>query len=268
MKYCVKCGEELPEGEVDFCPECGAKVSAPRSASAAQGTASASKRSSSKSASAVAAPEPPPPPPPPAPTQSYRVEPPDSGQRPPRGRRVALWIAWSLVGVLAAGNIFLGLYFGLGWDGKATADSGSTTTVVMATATTLAARTTTSTVGEPAGGTYSTVEDLAAQALVGNAMTAIGSAYVDTRTFDPTVMTPAVLQAVEPSITFVVGDASEDSPPDVSAADQEVYYLGNDVRFGVGTIAASGNSFAVVFDSSAVEGDGFTYFVNDQEQEW
>ena len=46
-----------------------------------------------------------------------------------------------------------------------------------------------------------------AKSLVRNAMTTIESAYVDTRTFDPLVMTPQLLGEIEPTITFVVSVA-------------------------------------------------------------
>ncbi len=57
-------------------------------------------------------------------------------------------------------------------------------------------------------GQRSKAQDASAKSLVRNAMTAMESAYVDSRTYDPTTVDADVLNAIEPSITFAADDAA------------------------------------------------------------
>jgi type IV pilus assembly protein PilA len=98
-------------------------------------------------------------------------------------------------------------------------------------------------------------QDAAAKSLVRNAMTAIESAYVDTRDFDPTVagMTAADLQKIEPSISFIA-EATPISAPTAAAANNEVSYTGlaaPDDVYAVGTTSRSTKTFAVAVNKTA-----------------
>jgi type IV pilus assembly protein PilA len=110
-------------------------------------------------------------------------------------------------------------------------------------------------------------QDAAAKSLVRNAMTAIESSYVDSGgTFDPaaaapkTAMTVAVLQAIEPSIKFVIVAGAATSAPGFAAgitlaatptSTNTVGYGGTDTSYSVASVSASGNLFGVYVDKSA-----------------
>jgi type IV pilus assembly protein PilA len=99
-------------------------------------------------------------------------------------------------------------------------------------------------------------QDAAAKSLVRNAMTAIESAYVDLRSFDPTDMDTTVLGDIEPSITFTQA-ASAASAPTALATDDEVNYDGTASTYEVGSASESGKLFGVAVDKGAGGGNDF-----------
>jgi prepilin-type N-terminal cleavage/methylation domain-containing protein len=119
-------------------------------------------------------------------------------------------------------------------------------------------------------------QDAAAKSLVRNGMTAIESAYVDLRTFNPTAvapkspMTPAVLKAIEPSITFVdVASAAVAYQPadDVAlAADDTVAYWGDDSTYAVGSESESEKKFGVFVNKGA--GGGNSFKIDGASHDW
>jgi len=110
-------------------------------------------------------------------------------------------------------------------------------------------------------------QDAAAKSLVRNAMTAIESGYVDTRTFDPTVagMLPADLHAIEPSITFVVLAAAATAPT-ADASANTVNYTGTASTYAVGSLSQSGKTFGVAVDKGA--GGGNTFYISGAAKAW
>ena len=109
-------------------------------------------------------------------------------------------------------------------------------------------------------------QDSAAKSLVRNAMTAVESANVDTRSFDD--ITVDMLADIEPSITFVVsaaaGIAAATGPTAETDADTvDVSYDGDSV-YAVGTVSLSDETFGVVVNKSADEttyASGNTYYI-------
>lgn len=112
-------------------------------------------------------------------------------------------------------------------------------------------------------------QDAAAKSLVRNAMTAIESAYVDLRTFDPSdtdnPMTADVLKDIEPSITFVQA-ASAATSPDVMAEDNKVNFDGTDNTYEVGTKSKSDKTFGVKVDKGADGGNEF--YIGSDAKSW
>lgn len=122
-------------------------------------------------------------------------------------------------------------------------------------------------------------QDAAAKSLVRNGMTAIESAYVDLREFDAAAaagMTEAVLEAIEPTINFMlvgagvpIGNAAAVT---ADAADNEVNYYGIDQTYQAGTESASGKTFGVYVNktSAAINGNqpGNTFYVDGAVQDW
>ncbi len=109
--------------------------------------------------------------------------------------------------------------------------------------------------------------DAAAKSLVRNAMTAIESAYVDTRTYDVDA-TP--LQAIEPSITFIdKGSAVASATPSITvdagtlASENEVEYFGDATSYSVATTSASGNLFGVYSNKGASGGTTYVKSIGD-----
>jgi len=102
-------------------------------------------------------------------------------------------------------------------------------------------------------------QDASAKSLVRNAMTSIESAYIDARTYDPTVagMLPADLNLIEPSITFIVLAAAATAPT-ATATSHTVNYTGTGTQYSVGTKSDSGKTFGVTSVKAA--GGGTTYF--------
>ena len=110
-------------------------------------------------------------------------------------------------------------------------------------------------------------QDAACKSLVRNAMTAIESGYVDTRTFDPTAagMLPADLNAIEPSITFTVLAAAATAPT-AATASNAVDYTGTATTYAVGSLSASGKTFGVAVNKGA--GGGNTFYVAGAVKAW
>lgn len=119
-------------------------------------------------------------------------------------------------------------------------------------------------------------QDSAAKSLVRNAMTAVESAYVDTRAFDEIDMTadPNTLELIEPSISFtVVAGAGTLAPSggapvagtDAQANEAAVDLTGADT-YGVGTQSQSGKTFSVSVNKGAAGGNIF--YVDGEEQTW
>jgi type IV pilus assembly protein PilA len=126
-------------------------------------------------------------------------------------------------------------------------------------------------------------QDAAAKSLVRNAMTAIESAYVDTRTFDAAAADPitdTMLQGIEPSIVFTsvsgAGSLAQADPVDASV-DAQLNAVGWDgmsaTSYGAGCQSQSGKTFSVVVNKSATtdaDGNvpGNTFYVNGAPHSW
>ncbi len=99
-------------------------------------------------------------------------------------------------------------------------------------------------------------QDTNAKALVRNAMTAVESAYVDTRSFDTDGILAVVVDA-EPSINFTTGDAGCSQAAAAAAADNEVEYYGAGEAYEVGTLSESESIFGVEVSKTAGGGNMF-----------
>ena len=110
-------------------------------------------------------------------------------------------------------------------------------------------------------------QDAAAKSLVRNAMTVIESGFVDARTFDPTVagMAVADLQAIEPTIKFVILAAAATAPT-ATASTNTVNYTGTATTYAVGTVSVSTKTFGVAANKAA--GGGNTFYVAGVAQAW
>jgi type IV pilus assembly protein PilA len=109
-------------------------------------------------------------------------------------------------------------------------------------------------------------QDASAKSLVRNSMTAIESAYVDIRSFDPTVMTVPVLTAIEPSIHFVILDAVAATAPTATASSNTVNYCGTGTTYAIGSLSQSGRTFGVAVDKGA--GGGNTFYIAGVASPW
>ncbi len=108
-------------------------------------------------------------------------------------------------------------------------------------------------------------QDAAAKSLVRNSMTAIESAYVDTRTFETDELTEDVIEDIEPSIGFVQG-ANAATAPTVLSADNEVNFDGDLSQYWVGSVSESGRTFGVWVNKG--EDGGNTYYIDGVEDSW
>jgi type IV pilus assembly protein PilA len=108
-------------------------------------------------------------------------------------------------------------------------------------------------------------QDAAAKSLVRNAMTTIESAFVDTRTFDPTAagMLPASLHAIETSITFVVLPLAATAPTATVSANT-VNYTGTATTYAAGVKSDSNTTFGVAVDKAV----GNTFYVAGAPKAW
>jgi len=122
-------------------------------------------------------------------------------------------------------------------------------------------------------------QDAAAKSLVRNAMTAIESAYVDTRTFAVGQMTAAVLNAIEPSITFTAAGSAgaayhpngEGENANNNAAKGQVQYFGGVDNYQVGTKSESGKTFGVSVNKGAGSEQnpaGNTFYIDGAPKAW
>ena len=115
-------------------------------------------------------------------------------------------------------------------------------------------------------------QDANAKALVRNSMTAIESAYVDFRTFDPTEMTAAELNLIEPSIGFnSAGSFAAAYDPDpatgASAADDDVDYWGDQYSYAVGSVSESGRTFGVLVNKGPSSTGNF-FYIDGNTDDW
>jgi hypothetical protein len=112
----------------------------------------------------------------------------------------------------------------------------------------------------PNRGGSSADSDLQARNLVRQAKIAIENAFVDTQTFDPSVMTADVLSTIEPAITFnrMAGDSAA-TLPTAMAADSAVNYAGTATTYAVGTVSESGTTYGLIVDK---QDDTVTYYTN------
>lgn len=109
-------------------------------------------------------------------------------------------------------------------------------------------------------------QDAAAKSLVRNAMTALESQYIDTKTYAVGATVTAAVTAIEPSITFTAADAAvADSGATVmngtaDATLADVTYYGDATSYSIATLSASGNEFGVYTNKGA---GGGTVFVKE-----
>jgi type IV pilus assembly protein PilA len=110
-------------------------------------------------------------------------------------------------------------------------------------------------------------QDAAAKSLVRNAMTAIESAYVDTRSFVPATMTATVLHDIEPSITFVLAANAPAAygTPTAATKDNSVNYFGTADTYAVGSLSESTKTFGVSVNKTS---GGNSYWVANASKAW
>ncbi len=109
--------------------------------------------------------------------------------------------------------------------------------------------------------------DAAAKSLVSNAMSALESIYADVRTFDPNVMTPVMLNELEPWITFVPSpDHTAATAATALTANVSVNYFGTPTTYAVGTVSASATVYGVIVDKGGA--GRVEYYVNGEAQDW
>ena len=112
-------------------------------------------------------------------------------------------------------------------------------------------------------------QDAAAKSLVRNAMTAMESAYVDTRDFS--AVDAAMLEDIEPSITFVESaGAGTLAAADPAVADAQLneaaFDPASDSTYGMGSQSQSGKTFSVEVDKGADGGN--TFYIDGVEATW
>ncbi|MBN1629945.1 MAG: prepilin-type N-terminal cleavage/methylation domain-containing protein [Thermoleophilia bacterium] len=116
-------------------------------------------------------------------------------------------------------------------------------------------------------------QDSAAKSIVRNAMTAVESAYVDTRSF--LTVTKAMLELIEPSITFIRGgtDVVAATTP-TAEADADTVNMSAPTAdvYAIGTISLSDKTFGVIVNKTAVEASGVdpgnTFHINGVPASW
>jgi type IV pilus assembly protein PilA len=109
-------------------------------------------------------------------------------------------------------------------------------------------------------------QDAAAKSLVRNAMTAVESAFVDTRDF--TAIDDTMLGDIEPSITFTCADGAgaADGPTALASADAVDVGLVAADQYEVGTVSESEKTFGVAVNKGA--GGGNTFYVGADVTPW
>jgi prepilin-type N-terminal cleavage/methylation domain-containing protein len=114
-------------------------------------------------------------------------------------------------------------------------------------------------------------QDASAKSLVRNGMTAVESAYVDTRDF--TAVDAGMLTAIEPSIVFVALGGAATAP----TADAQLNQVNFDntidaAAYGVGTVSQSAKTFGVEVNKTAVAiggiAPGNTFYINGAAATW
>lgn len=107
-------------------------------------------------------------------------------------------------------------------------------------------------------------QDAAAKSLVRNAMTAMESQYIDSKTFAQSNAVTAALMAIEPSITFAGANATVANAAGsvlvgtANASLADVTYWGDASSYSIATKSESGNEFGVYVSKAA---GGGTFFV-------
>lgn len=99
-------------------------------------------------------------------------------------------------------------------------------------------------------------QDAAAKSLVRNAMTAVESQYVDSKTFD-TAPALAAAALIEPAIHFFTGSSGCSAAPTQDASLANVDYYGSGNVYEVGAKSASDNLFGVSVNKGS--GGGTTF---------
>jgi len=106
-------------------------------------------------------------------------------------------------------------------------------------------------------------QDAAAKSLVRNAMTAMESQFVDSKTFAVGAPVTAAVSAIEPSITFTAAAAAvADAAATVcngtaNASLAEVTYYGDATSYSIATLSESQNEFAVYVSKASGGGTVF-----------
>lgn len=113
-------------------------------------------------------------------------------------------------------------------------------------------------------------QDAAAKSLVRNAMTAMESQYVDSKTFTQGSAVTAAVMAIEPSITFI-GKTGAATLTSIAASEAEadaadVNYDGDADAYSISTTSLSNNTFGVVVDKGTGTGTGGTTFVKSTDK--
>ncbi len=115
-------------------------------------------------------------------------------------------------------------------------------------------------------------QDASARSLVRLGMMVIETAYVDLETFDLVAVTPAVLQAIEPTVTFTVAESLESaatSPTHKASENQLDYYSEADNTYAVGTISESGSAVGVIVrNAPAGETTEVTFYLDGKPVDW
>ncbi|MCL5733998.1 MAG: prepilin-type N-terminal cleavage/methylation domain-containing protein [Actinobacteria bacterium] len=115
-------------------------------------------------------------------------------------------------------------------------------------------------------------QDAAAKSLVRNGMTAVESAFTDTRAFD--LIVSPMLEDIEPSIVFVYAGAGGGvaAGPTAQASGNAVDFSGMDgANYEVGTVSQSGRTFGVHVNKSAdatTFAPGNTFYIGANPQTW
>jgi len=120
-------------------------------------------------------------------------------------------------------------------------------------------------------------QDSAAKSLCRNAMTAIESAYVDTRNFAD--IDEALLLEIEPSIDFVVGTVNAATAPSAEASEDQVDFLPSGTHddpvdaYQVGSVSLSDKTFGVAVNKTAAAIDGIgapgnTFYIDGEVKDW
>ncbi len=114
-------------------------------------------------------------------------------------------------------------------------------------------------------------QDASAKSLVRNAMTAMESAYVDTRSF--MLVDAAMLTAIEPSIVFVIAaNAAAGPTADAQLNQVNVDNAVNANAYSIGTVSQSGKTFGVGVNKTAAAIGAFqpgnTWYISGAIHAW